>query len=62
MKLFLGKRSVTLLLAVLGLETFLLTSHSRANDSEVSLTDTISHSMCGAKHMMSGDDPKFLCQ
>jgi hypothetical protein len=60
MKLFLNKRSVTLLLAVLGLATFLLTSHSRASDSEVSLTGTISDSMCGAKHMMSGDDPKCV--
>ena len=61
MKLSFRKRSVTtLLLAVLGLATLLLTSHSRASDSEVSLTGTISDSMCGAKHMMSGDDPKCV--
>lgn len=61
MKLSLRKRSVTTLsVAALGLVTFLLTSHSRASDSQVSLTGTISDSMCGAKHMMSGDDPKCV--
>jgi hypothetical protein len=31
-----------------------------ANDKQVSMTGTISDSMCGAKHMMTGDDPKCV--
>jgi hypothetical protein len=61
MKLSLRKRLLTtLLLAAIGLATFLLTSHSQASDSQVNLTGTISDSMCGAKHMMNGDDPKCV--
>lgn len=37
---------------------FAVALQSFATDKQVTLTGTISDSMCGAKHMMSGDDAK----
>lgn len=46
---------VLICLAVLSLMT-----QSRANDKQITLTGMVSDSMCGAKHMMSGDDAKCI--
>ena len=45
-------------LALAGLVALLLSVTLQAANEQVTLTGTISDSMCGAKHMMSGDDPK----
>jgi hypothetical protein len=48
---------MTLCSGLAGLVTAL---QSLANDKQVTLTGTVSDSMCGAKHMMSGDDAKCV--
>jgi hypothetical protein len=45
-------------LALASLRALLLSAKSQAANEQVSLTGTIGDSTCGAKHMMSGDDPK----
>jgi len=45
-------------LALASLATLLLSAQSQTANEQVTLTGTISDSKCGAKHMMSGDDPK----
>jgi hypothetical protein len=45
-------------LALASLAALLLSAKSQAANEPVTLTGTISDSMCGAKHMMRGDDPK----
>ena len=47
-------------LALASLATLFLSGNSQAANEQVTLTGTISDSMCGAKHMMSGDDPKCV--
>lgn len=43
-----------------GLVALFLDPPSRASEKDVSFTGIISDSMCGAKHMMSGDDAKCV--
>jgi hypothetical protein len=61
MRLFHRKfAATTFALRLLGVATLLTSLYSRASDRQVNLTGTISDSMCGAKHMMSGNDAKCI--
>jgi hypothetical protein len=51
---------MTLALGLTALVMAFVTPQSNVTDNSVTLTGTVSDSMCGAKHMMSGDDAKCV--
>lgn len=57
---FSSRLAVAFRIALAGLATFFLISQVRASGNQVTLTGTISDTMCGAKHMISGDDARCV--
>jgi hypothetical protein len=57
---FSSRLTVAFRIALAGLATCFLISQVRASGNQVTLTGTISDTMCGAKHMISGDDARCV--